>query len=98
DLGIEVKERPTTSLRESRDRAERGALVDALVKTRGNITQASRLLAVSRPTVHGLIDRYDLSPRDFRLAPTGRSWAVRIIPAILITGMSTCGTTPEAPR
>ena len=66
DLGIELKERPATSLRESRDRAERGALVDALVKTRGNITQASRLLAVSRPTVHGLIGRYDLSPRDFR--------------------------------
>ena len=31
------------------------ALVDALVTTRGNITQASRLLAVSRPTIHGLI-------------------------------------------
>jgi len=66
DLGIDVKERPTTSLRESRDRAERGALVDALVQTRGNITQASRLLAVSRPTVHGLIARYDLSARNFR--------------------------------
>src|SRR5215831_19421347 len=66
DLGIEVKKRPTTSLRESRDRAERGALVEALVQTRGNITQASRLLAVSRPTVHGLIARYDLSARNFR--------------------------------
>jgi len=66
DLGIEAKGRPTTSLRESRDRAERSALVDALVKTRGNITQASRLLAVSRPTLHGLIGRYDLSARDFR--------------------------------
>jgi transcriptional regulator of acetoin/glycerol metabolism len=40
--------------------------VEALVKTRGNITQASRLLAVSRPTMHGLIGRYDLSARDFR--------------------------------
>src|SRR5262249_2573299 len=66
DLGIEVTARPTTSLRESRDRAERGALVEALVQTRGNITQASRLLAVSRPTVHGLISRYDLSARNFR--------------------------------
>jgi two-component system NtrC family response regulator len=66
DLGIEVEDRPATSLRASRDRAERGALVDALVKTRGNITQASRLLAVSRPTMHGLIGRYDLSARDFR--------------------------------
>jgi len=66
DLGIEVKERSMTSLRESRDRAERGALVDALVQARGNITQASRILAVSRPTVHGLIARYDLSARNFR--------------------------------
>ena len=66
DLGIEVKERPMTSLRESRDRAERGALVEALVQTRGSITQASRLLAVSRPTVHGLIACYDLSARNFR--------------------------------
>jgi len=66
DLAIEVKARPAASLRESRDRAERGALVEALVRTRGNITQASRLLAVSRPTLHGLIGRYDLSARDFR--------------------------------
>ena len=66
DLGIELKERPTASLREARDRAERSALVEALVKTRGNITQASRLLAVSRPTLHGLITRYEVSARDFR--------------------------------
>jgi len=40
--------------------------VEALVKTRGNITQASRLLAVSRPTLHGLITRYEVSTRDFK--------------------------------
>jgi len=66
DLGIELKERPTPSLREARDRAERIALVESLVKTRGNITQAARLLAVSRPTLHGLIARYEVSARDFR--------------------------------
>ncbi|MGH7347311.1 MAG: sigma-54 dependent transcriptional regulator, partial [Candidatus Rokuibacteriota bacterium] len=66
DLGIELTARPMTSLRESRDRAERGAVVEALVQTRGNITQASRLLAVSRPTLHGLIGRYELSARSFR--------------------------------
>ena len=66
DLGIELKERPTASLRDARDRAERSALVETLVKTRGNITQASRLLAVSRPTLHGLIARYGVSARDFR--------------------------------
>ena len=66
DLGIELKERPTPSLREARERAERSALVEALVRTRGNITQASRLLAVSRPTLHGLIARYEVNARDFR--------------------------------
>jgi two-component system NtrC family response regulator len=66
DLGIELKERPTPSLREARERAERSALVEALVRTRGNITQASRLLAVSRPTLHGLIAHYEVNARDFR--------------------------------
>jgi two-component system NtrC family response regulator len=66
DLGIELPEQPPASLREARDRAERAALVEALVRTRGNITQASRLLAVSRPTLHGLIGRYGVTARDFR--------------------------------
>jgi two-component system NtrC family response regulator len=66
DLGIELKDRPTTSLREARDRAERSTVVEALVKTRGNITQASRILAVSRPTLHVLIARYEVNARDFR--------------------------------
>jgi two-component system NtrC family response regulator len=66
DLGIEVKERPTPSLREARDLATRKALVDALTTTRGNITQASRVLAVSRPTIHALIARYEVNPQDFR--------------------------------
>jgi two-component system NtrC family response regulator len=66
DLGIEVKERPTPSLREARDLATRKALVDALTTTRGNITQASRVLAVSRPNIHALIARYEVKPQDFR--------------------------------
>jgi two-component system, NtrC family, response regulator len=66
DLGIELPEQPPAPLREARNRAERAALVEALVRTRGNITQASRLLAVSRPTLHGLIGRYGVTARDFR--------------------------------
>ena len=66
DLGIDLPAQPPASLREARDRAERAALVEALVRTRGNITQASRLLAVSRPTLHGLIGRYGVTARDFR--------------------------------
>ena len=67
DLGVEVKDGPDlASLREARNRAERNALVDALAKTRGNITQGARLLAVSRPTLHGLIAKYQVNARDFR--------------------------------
>ena len=40
--------------------------LEALARTRGNITQASRLLVVSRPTLHGLIGRYGVTARDFR--------------------------------
>jgi len=40
--------------------------VDALVKTRGNISQAAKLLGVSRPTFHGLLDKLAVNARDFR--------------------------------
>jgi two-component system NtrC family response regulator len=67
DLGIEVKAPPRlASLREARNRAERQALVDALVRTRGNITRSARLLAVSRPTLHGLLARFGVNARSFR--------------------------------
>jgi two-component system, NtrC family, response regulator len=68
DLGIDVSPSgpELTPLRESRDRAEREALVDALVKTRGNISQAAKLLGVSRPTFHGRLTKHAISATDFR--------------------------------
>jgi two-component system, NtrC family, response regulator len=67
DLGVEVTDHvEPTPLKDARDQAERRAVIEALVTTRGNVTQAAKLLAVSRPTVHGLIDKYRLRPRDFR--------------------------------
>src|SRR5213593_258106 len=67
DLGIEIADgADLASLRQARDRAEREALVDALVKTRGNISQAAKLLGVSRPTFHGLIAKNEVNARDFR--------------------------------
>jgi two-component system NtrC family response regulator len=68
DLGIPVEalsdDRP--SLREARGRAERQVVVDALMKTRGNISQAAKHLGVSRPTFHGLLDKFDVNAREFR--------------------------------
>ena len=68
DLGIDVvtESSDPASLRETRGRAERAAVVDALVRTRGNISQAAKLLGVSRPTFHGMIDKHELNARDFR--------------------------------
>jgi two-component system, NtrC family, response regulator len=68
DLGIEVSsEAPDLApLRETRNRAERETVVDALVRTRGNISQAAKLLGVSRPTFHGMIDKHALNAKDFR--------------------------------
>jgi two-component system NtrC family response regulator len=73
DLGIAVEaasveaaseDRP--SLREARGRAERQALVDALIQTRGNISQAAKQLGVSRPTFHGLLTKFQVDAKEFR--------------------------------
>jgi len=68
DLAIPVndstEDRP--SLREARGRAERQAVVDALMKTRGNISQAAKHLGVSRPTFHALLDKFQVDAKEFR--------------------------------
>jgi len=68
DLAIDVVSEGSdpAPLREARGRAEREAVVDALVRTRGNISQAAKLLGVSRPTFHGMIDKHELNAKDFR--------------------------------
>jgi len=68
DLGIAVATsvEEQASLRDARGRAERQALVDALMKTRGNISQAAKHLGVSRPTFHGLLDKFQVNAKDFR--------------------------------
>jgi two-component system NtrC family response regulator len=54
------------SLRETRERVERQALVEVLGRYRGNVSQAARELKVSRPTLHGLLDKHGINARDFR--------------------------------
>jgi two-component system NtrC family response regulator len=54
------------SLRQTRDRAERQTLLEVLTRHRGNISQAARELRVSRPTLHGLLDKHGIIARDFR--------------------------------
>jgi two-component system, NtrC family, response regulator len=54
------------SLRETRERVERQRLVEVLMRHRGNVSQAARELQVSRPTLHGLLDKHSIHARDFR--------------------------------
>ena len=59
--GIEVS--PSLTLTEAREKAEVRAIRDALLTTAGNITQAARLLDVSRPTLHDLLRKHHLAFR-----------------------------------
>jgi two-component system NtrC family response regulator len=67
DLALAPAPSPeVATLREVRSRADRAALVEALTRTKGNISRAARDLAVSRPTIHDLLARHHLVGRDFR--------------------------------
>jgi two-component system, NtrC family, response regulator len=54
------------SLRDTRERVERQTLVEVLSRHRGNVSQAARELKVSRPTLHGLLDKHAINAKDFR--------------------------------
>ena len=48
------------TLREARDALERELVENALARMAGNISQAAKMLGVSRPTMYDLIDRHGL--------------------------------------
>jgi two-component system, NtrC family, response regulator len=74
DLDLKAAEQDrTSSLRETRDEAEREALVETLARHGGNISRAARELQISRPTLHGLLERHGVNAKDFR----GRSASAR---------------------
>jgi two-component system NtrC family response regulator len=54
------------SLRDTRERVERQTLVEVLSRHRGNVSQAARELKVSRPTLHGLLDKHAINAKEFR--------------------------------
>jgi two-component system NtrC family response regulator len=72
DLGIPYPGRTErVSLREARNRVERQVVVDALTRTRGNISRAATELGVSRPTLHGLLEKHGIDSRELRPAGAG---------------------------
>ena len=59
DLAVAV-DQPALNLRTAREHADRRAITHALARAEGNISGASRLLGVSRPTLYDLLKSYDL--------------------------------------
>ncbi|RLA97791.1 MAG: hypothetical protein DRG83_15345 [Deltaproteobacteria bacterium] len=50
-------------LKQARSMAEREALKRALMLTKNNISQAAKILDVSRPTIHDLIKKHKIAPQ-----------------------------------
>jgi two-component system NtrC family response regulator len=60
DLPTTVASQAPFSLREIREQAEREAIERALAQVDGNISQAAKLLGISRPTLYGLMNEFGL--------------------------------------
>jgi two-component system NtrC family response regulator len=66
DLGLEElstngEEQKLSTLKEARDTAEKNAVHRALALSGNNISQAAKLLEISRPTLHDLLKKHDIS-------------------------------------
>ena len=63
DLELEdaAEPQPSLDLREARLRAERMVLQQALVYSKSNLSQAAKLLGISRPTLYDLIRQHGLA-------------------------------------
>jgi len=63
DLGLGDGDRqgPDLNLREVRRTAESRAIKRSLVYSSGNISQAAKLLGITRPTLYDLLDKYDIA-------------------------------------
>jgi two-component system, NtrC family, response regulator len=61
DLGFEateIRDGAPRRLKDARSRLERELILEALTRTKGNISQAAKDLGVSRPTLHDLLDKH----------------------------------------
>lgn len=60
DDGVDRESDALPTLREARDAAEKTAIRQALALCGNNISQAAKLLEVSRPTLHDLLKKHDI--------------------------------------
>ncbi len=68
DLELDQRQASTDAtvmpLREAREQAEKATIVQALALAQNNITQAARMLEVTRPTLYNLMGKYGLASED----------------------------------
>ena len=60
DLGDENVDDLQLNLKAAREAADRKAITRAIARTEGNISNAAKLLGISRPTLYDLMKQYDL--------------------------------------
>jgi two-component system, NtrC family, response regulator len=60
DLGTRLGEPDVINLKQVREEADRKAIRQALARSDGNISNAAKLLGISRPTFYDLIKQYNL--------------------------------------
>jgi two-component system NtrC family response regulator len=66
DLSPSIAVDALPTLREARDRSERRLIVNALVRSRGNISRAAQALDISRPTFHDMLAKHSIDAKEFR--------------------------------
>ena len=62
-----LNSRTVSSLASLMDAYERALIIDALVSTQGNQSQAAKLLGTSKRVSHYKIHKYGIDPRRFRI-------------------------------
>ena len=74
DLGLTAddQEPESLNLREVRQRAESKAIRIALTRSYGNISKASEMLGITRPTLYDLLNKYGLSAEGYSKKASGQ--------------------------
>jgi two-component system NtrC family response regulator len=62
DLGAARRRAMPVNLKAAREEADRKAIRQALARTENNISNAAKLLGISRPTLYDLLKQYGLQP------------------------------------
>lgn len=64
DLDIEAKQDlPLITLKETREKAEKEAILMALAISRGNVTKAAEILGITRPTLYSVMEKLEMRER-----------------------------------